>query len=138
MNENEYSHMVVMDLGNRNCKLQFIMMLPAGIPLKHFNDPEIVQMFVDRACYNIGYFASALKTKGLFLKEIEFIIPPVAEYMQLEQKIKEDLPEDKYSSVVVKKGLVVSWADVMPRSIGIGDLFNDMLDELDNTSAHNN
>lgn len=136
MNKSDYSHVVVTDLGNRNCRLEFVVDFPEGIPLKYYSDSRLADNFAANTQYYVGYLGQALKEKGFFLKEIEVVVPPVAEYMQLENKIKEGL-SDKYSSVVVKKGMIVTWPDEHSEKTII-DPFDVALDRLNNEGAHNN
>ena len=130
--------MIVIDLGNMNCKLQFIITFHESVPHKVFLDPDVAQILADRACYSYGYFGSALKEKGFFLKEVEFVVPPIAAYLELERRIKEGLPENLQGAVAVKKGIGISLPQLLEEDEHISAIFDEEMKRFTMGNAQSN
>ena len=107
------SNVSIIDLGNGFSKAIYTFNFPENLPMGYFMQKKVISTIIGMVVYLNGYFGIALKENNLLLSEVEVIIPPIAEYMNLENKLKHIIlnhspGNSKVKKFSVSKGVTIS------------------------------
>ena len=105
------SSVSIIDLGNGFSKAVYTFNFPDNLPIGYFRQRKVLSTILNMIGYLCGYFERiALKENSLILSEVEVIVPPIAEYLDLENKLKALVGKTKNSKIKkfsVSKGITI-------------------------------